>query len=129
MPDQWILDTCALIWLATDDRRLSARAREEIEAAKLVHVSAISAWEISLKTARGTIELPLPPETWFKRVLEQHRLKLADLTVDVLTHANTLPWHHRDPADRFIIATASLNRFGIVTDDRRFGAYDIVTLS
>ena len=123
-----ILDTCALVWLVSGNKRLSEDAKVEIEAAQVVYVSPISAWEVSLKTARGALELPLPPREWFDRALDAHHLTLSDLSVDVLMRANELPWHHRDPADRFIIATAKLDSLVVVTDDKRFQAYDVETL-
>ena len=130
MPDRnLLLDTCALIWLATGTPELSEQARAAIDRTDMVCVSAISAWEISLKTARGTLELPFPPGEWFARVLDHHHLTLATLSVDVLVAANSLPWHHRDPADRFIIATARELGATVVTADRRFQLYDINVLA
>ncbi|MBT7068812.1 MAG: type II toxin-antitoxin system VapC family toxin [Verrucomicrobia bacterium] len=122
-----ILDTCALVWLVSGNKRLSDEAKREIEAAQVVYVSPISAWEVSLKSARGALELPLPPLEWFNRALEVHHLTLGDLSVEVLMRANELPWHHRDPADRFIIATAKVDGLAIVTDDRQFRDYDVET--
>jgi len=129
MPERsLLLDTCALIWLATDAPELSAQTRAAIDAADTIWVSPISAWEISLKTARETLELPLPPKEWFDRVLDHHHLSLAKLSVEILVAANALPWHHRDPADRFIIATARELKATVVTADRRFPLYDIDVL-
>jgi PIN domain nuclease of toxin-antitoxin system len=124
-----LLDTCALIWLATGASELSARSRTAIDRADTVWVSAISAWEISLKVAHATLVLPRPPEEWFNRILEHHHLSLAALSVEVLVAANALPWHHRDPADRFIIATAQALGATVVTADRRFSLYDIEVLA
>lgn len=130
MPERHLLlDTCALIWLAAGDSQLSPKARDAVDRADLVSVSAISAWEISLKVARETLELPLPPGEWFTEILTGHHLNLAALTVDVLVAANALPWHHRDPADRFIIATARSLGAAVVTADRRFRQYDVPVLS
>lgn len=109
--------------------RLSAGAREAIDRADRVAVSAISAWEISLEVGRDALELPLPAGEWFARVVAEHHLILAPLTVDVLVAANALPWHHRDPADRFIIATAMQMGAAVVTADRRFGLYDVAVLT
>jgi len=128
MRKQLILDTCAMVWLVSGNERLSEHAKTEIEAAQLVYVCPISAWEISLKASRGTLELPLSPLEWFNRALDVHHLTLTDLSVEVLTHANLLPWHHKDPADRFIIATAQMENLVVVTDDGRFAAYGIETL-
>ena len=104
---------------------LSEQTRAGIDRADTVWVSAISAWEISLKTVRGALELPLPPEEWFERALAHHHLTVAALRVDVLVAANSLPWHHRDLADRFTIATARKLGAAVVTADERFGLYDI----
>jgi PIN domain nuclease of toxin-antitoxin system len=54
-------------------------------------------------------------------------LALTDLSVEVSVYANALPWHHRDPADRFIIATALMENPVVVTDDDRFGDYGVAT--
>lgn len=123
-----LLDTCALIWLSSGASQLTERARTAIDAADMVWVSAISVWEISLKVARETLELSAPPEAWFSRALEHHHLSLAALSVEVLVAANSLPWHHRDPADRFIIATAQALGASVITADRRFQDYDINVL-
>jgi PIN domain nuclease of toxin-antitoxin system len=120
-----LLDTCALLWLDAEPRRLSGAARDAIDAADLVFVSAISAWEVSLKEARGALSLPQPVEEWFPAVLEAHHLRLAGLDIGVLMAANRLPFHHRDPADRFIIATAKRDGLTVVTGDRRFAAYGV----
>jgi len=75
MPERsLVLDTCALIWLSSDAAELSQQARKAIDAADTVWVSAISAWEISLKVARQTLTLPMAPEQWFGRALEHHHL-------------------------------------------------------
>ena len=123
-----LLDTCTLIGLSSDAAELSEQARAAINAADTVWVSAISAWEISLKVARETLELPLEPETWFGRAMEHHHLSLAALDVHLLVAANALPWHHRDPADRFIIATARSLGAAVVTADRKFEQYDVAVL-
>ena len=129
MPERsLLLDTCALIWLSSDAAELSQQARKAIDVADTVWVSAISAWEISLKVARQTLTLPMAPEQWFGRALEHHHLSLAALSVEVLVAANTLPWHHRDPADRFIIATAQALGAAVVTADRKFQQYEVRVL-
>ena len=67
-----ILDTCALLWLASGSKKLSRTALKEINGAPAVYVSAISGFEISLKTSAGRLELSHPVETWFEQVTEHH---------------------------------------------------------
>ncbi len=129
MPNNLILDTCALIWLATGSNRLSKKTLTIINEADMVFVSAITAWEISLKAARDQLELPLPPLAWFRKSIHVHSLTVAELSVEILVDANELPWHHRDPADRFIIATAKRENLVVVTADARFQDYDLRTIS
>ncbi len=123
-----ILDTCALLWLASDNKALSQNAIQSIENASIVYVSAISAWEISLKSIQGALKLPIDSEKWFNLVLKNHNLILAPLDPNILIAANHLPLHHKDPADRFIIATAMRENAVIVTADQRFNRYDVKTI-
>ncbi len=129
MPDaSVILDTCALLWLVGGDRKLTPKAKRAIDAAPVAYVSAISAWEIGLKAVRGELDLPLTPREWFDAAIVSHNLTLASLDVDILMFANDLPWHHRDPADRFIIATARRLKLTVVTTDARFAAYGVAVV-
>jgi len=128
MSNKLLLDTCALVWLATGNKLLSREVLQAIYFAPVVYVSPISAWEISLKYARGELYLPLPPREWFDSAIEKHALEILPLSVDLLVKSNELPWHHRDPADRIIIAGAMLNGLTIVTRDQLFENYDIPLL-
>lgn len=120
-----VLDTCALIWLACGSDMLSSSAMDQIENASIVYVCAISAWEISLKQTQGALQLPLKTDEWFKKALEHHNLTIAPLDIDILIQSNELPLHHKDPADRFIIATAIRENASIVTSDGKFKLYDV----
>lgn len=123
--DKLLLDTCALVWLVAGAKDISKKTLDKINRAEVVCVSAISAWEISLKVARDQIELPKDVKAWFAAALDRHNLFLIPLDVDLLVEANKLPWHHRDPADRFIIAAAIRENAAIVTADKKFHQYDV----
>ena len=125
MSEAILLDTCALLWLATGHKNLSDSAKKRINQAGLVGVSSISAWEIGLKTTRGELELPEEPEAWFDQILVHHDLRVYEITTGVAFQANRLPWHHRDPADRLILATAMLHGMPIVTSDSNFPHYGV----
>jgi len=125
MSNPLLLDTCGLLWLAAGHRRLSSAARRRIDSARLVGVSAITAWEVGLKAARGDLKLPMEAEEWFEGVVAHHRLQVFEITSRIAFEANRLPWHHRDPADRFILATAKLHHMAVVTADDNFAAYGV----
>lgn len=116
-----LLDTEALIWWDADDRRLGPRARDEIRSATEVYVSAASAWEIAIKVALGKL-----------RTKRRPALAVADggftelpLTFEHADALEGLPWHHRDPFDRLLLATAQVERLTIVTSDGHFEDYDV----
>jgi len=120
-----LLDTCALLWLAEGAKDLNVAARRQIESSRVVYVSAISAFEIGLKHRAGKLSLPVPPGEWFERITEHHGLSVLPLDWKVCVAATELPPLHKDPCDRFIIATAKLRRLRVVTADPRFRDYGV----
>ena len=123
-----ILDTCALLWLAAGGQKLARSTLKEINEAPAVYVSAISGFEITLKTCTGKLELSYPVEEWFDRVAEHHGLTILPLGLDVCIAAAKLPPIHDDPFDRFIIAAAKLNDLTVVTTDEQFEKYGVTVI-
>ena len=124
-----ILDTCALLWLASGGGKLSRGTLKRIQESPAVYVSAISGFEIALKSANGKLKLPIPIENWFNDVIEQHSLTLLPLDLELCIAAAHLPGIHKDPADRFILAAAQLNKVPVVTTDEQFEKYGVTVLS
>jgi PIN domain nuclease of toxin-antitoxin system len=119
-----VLDTAAWIWLVSDPRRLSARARKQIEAADVALVSAISVWELAMLVARRRITLDREVEDWVALALALPKLELASLDPGIAIRSTRLPGEfHADPADRIIVATAQERSAGLITPDRRILDY------
>ena len=119
-----LLDTNALLrWLA--DEGLTTGAREAIaDPVNLVTVSAVSAWEISIKKALGTLAAPDDLE---QQVLSGGFEPLPITSAHGIA-AGQLPRHHEDPFDRMLIAQAFAEGLTIVTRDKRFGDYGVALL-
>ena len=115
-----LLDTCAAIWLMNGDP-LSPASRaliDEAQAAGLVHVSPITAWEVAMLAARGRIALSLAPIAWFAALIGLPGVAWAPMPPEVLIASATLPGKApRDPADRIIAATARQFGHVVVTRD------------
>ncbi|MBI5550294.1 MAG: type II toxin-antitoxin system VapC family toxin [Desulfobacterales bacterium] len=125
-----ILDTCALLWLADRSaNRLSTTALDLIESANFVYVSAISGFEIGAKISSGKLQLPVSVQEWFHIILDFHHIEQIDLNLEICLKAAELPKIHKDPCDRFIIATALLLDMPVVTTDRCFAEYGVRVLS
>jgi PIN domain nuclease of toxin-antitoxin system len=124
-----ILDTCALLFLANGDRRLTAGIRARLGMLPVRWFCAISTFEIALKQADGKLPLPLPALTWMEDVV--HRYALTEVVLDsaLCAAAATLPMHHRDPCDRFIIAGALRLAVPVVTIDPKFAAYGVTVVA
>ena len=123
-----LLDTCALLWLGFGDKSLSLNARQIIEETDTVYVSPISLWEIANKRSTGGLTLQLPTREWFAKMCEWHKLSLLPLSGEVMIRAGELPKHHKDPADRIIIAAALESNLVVVTTDHRFPEYGVTTI-
>ena len=123
-----LCDTCALIWLATGDAKLSRMARAVIRDAELLCFSSISIWEVARKVKAGELEIPVSPTLFADMLVKQYGMKELTLDNHVMLRASSLPEIHKDPADRFIIATALLNDCVVVTGDQRFPAYGVETV-
>lgn len=115
-----VLDTHVLLWMDRDDAALGARAREQLSYAwsqGQVAVSAISFWECAMLAQRGRITLPTEPEIWRAELL-QAGIHEIPLDGRIAQRATRLEGMHRDPADRFIVATAILNEATLLTADQ-----------
>ena len=122
-----ILDTCALLYLPSGDRRMSAGTRKRLAAERTVWFCAISAFEIAMKYRSGKLELPLTPSRWIAAVAKRYSLTEVPLDVALCSAAALLPPLHKDPCDRFIIATAKQLQVPVVTTDERFRHYGVET--
>ncbi len=119
-----LLDTCALLWLASDQKKLSIKAKKEIEKnTRALFVSAISAFEIAIKCRNGKLELPLSPLEWFSEAADFHGIREIPITSNIAISSVLLPPLHNDPCDRIIIATAQLNAMKILTCDPLISRY------
>jgi len=123
-----LLDTCALLWITHSQEQISAKTLEEMNKAPLLYVSAITGFEIGIKYKTGKLQLPVPPKEWLQGVVEHHDLTVLEPTMAICLKATELPLIHRDPCDRFIIATSLMNSLPVVTADKRFPAYGVKVL-
>jgi PIN domain nuclease of toxin-antitoxin system len=117
-----LLDTHSLLALLSSDYRLSSTARAAMERPDTQLIaSVVSVWEIAIKRSIGKLQAP-------DDVIERIEEAGAELLTITARHAHataTLPFHHRDPFDRLLIAQAQLERCAIVTGDSAFPAYDV----
>ncbi len=121
-----LLDTNVLLWWLAGSRRLPRSIVSEIEDPENeVAVSAVSAWEISIKRQLGKLAFDddLPER------LRRHDVAPLPVSADHAWLAGDLPLHHRDPFDRMLVAQAQLEGFTIATGDPQFARYAVPVLN
>ena len=121
-----LLDTHALVWWISDVSRLTRNAYAAIaDPRNDIFVSAITAWEITVKRAKGHLSAPEN----LSSVIEEKGFEHLPLTFFHAEQAGLLPLHHRDPFDRLLSAQAQVEGLTLVTRDRHIRRYGIRTLT
>jgi len=108
------------MWWLLDSRRLSSKARELIQDADIAYLSAISAWEIEIKKARGNLEAPDNLEA----TIASRGVRPLSVTLAHAVAAGRLPLLHRDPFDRMLVAQAKVESLILLTTDTLLRRYD-----
>ena len=113
-----IIDTCVLLWMVADPKKLSDTARHLIKQNQdSLCVSAISAFEIAIKHKKKKLELPTDPWQWFEQASAFYNLKEIPISAKIAALAPAVDVPHADPCDRIIIASAMTHDFHIVSPD------------
>lgn len=124
-----LLDTHAFLWFVLGDARCSRTARELIEnAAHEKWLSPASHWEIAIKISTGKYTLPLPFEEFMERAVTNNGLQFLPIQPKHTALLTTMPYHHRDPFDRLMVAQAIFERMPLVSADPVLDAYSITRM-
>ncbi len=124
-----LLDTQAFLWFITDDPKLSVFARSLIENPDNDRLLSIaSLWEIAIKMSLGKLELENPFEELVPHQLELNDIDVFAIEIAHLKKVAVMPFHHRDPFDRLIIAQSLVEQLPIVSIDTKFDDYGIERL-
>ncbi|MBI5895995.1 MAG: type II toxin-antitoxin system VapC family toxin, partial [Desulfobacterales bacterium] len=121
-----LLDTHSFLWMIADDDRLSDTARETfLDPRSGLFFSAASLWEICIKKSLGKISLR---SNWLQAIQDEIMTNAIHwLPIEILHCAEVteLPFHHRDPFDRLLIAQAMVEKMCVLSRDNQLSTYDI----
>lgn len=127
-----LLDTMAVLRMTFRPELLSAGARERIlDTTEPLFYSTVSLWEISIKMSKGGYEDLVLPDDWDERIVDGFgeqgigRVEIAQVHCKRMV---TLPFHHKDPFDRMLIAQALDAGFDVISSDKRFDDYGVMRL-
>jgi len=122
----FLLDTHSFLWFIAGSTNLSATARSMIEEpANQPFLSAASLWEMAIKLSLGKLRLARPFEELVPQQMHLNGIRFLGIEVQHLVPIAHLPFHHRDPFDRLLVAQAMVEEMPIISADSAFDAYDV----
>jgi len=121
-----LLDTSSFLWFVAGSDRLSGKAREIIEDFdnELV-LSVASLWEMAIKVSIGKLEMLREFDKFIPEKLEENEIDILHVSLDHLSEMMKLPFHHRDPFDRLIIAQSISENVPVIACDGIFKKYPV----
>lgn len=120
-----LLDTHTLLWFLYGNEKLSPKARRIIEdKSNNVLVSIASLWEITIKQAIGKLKIEGSLENLFETV-KTNGFTIEPISEEALFELATLPFHHRDPFDRILVAQALQLEIHMITKDAHINLYEV----
>jgi PIN domain nuclease of toxin-antitoxin system len=121
-----LLDTHAFIWWDEDPARLGTAAHAAcLNPDNGLVLSTASIWEMQLKRMIGKLTLRKPLRELLDDQVRQNGLEIAPVGVEHILRLDSLPFHHRDPFDRILIAQAQVEGWSVVTQDGAFAQYGV----
>ena len=120
-----LLDTHTFIWFLEGDRTIPPSSRELIEdRTNQCFISSVSLWEMTVKSSLGKLEMSIDLNQ-LSQLLTDLDIELLPIRIEHLSTLATLPFHHRDPFDRLIIAQAISESKTLISNDNQFEKYPV----
>jgi PIN domain nuclease of toxin-antitoxin system len=119
-----LLDTHTFLWFVMGNPNITVKLRSQIEDNDNF-LSIVSVWEIAIKYGIGKLNLEVHFDDFIDRQIAPNGIQLLEIKLEHLKSFATLPFHHRDPFDRLLIAQALVEDIPILSKDVTFDAYPI----
>ena len=124
-----LLDTHTALWCVNRHDKLSTTARKILlDNTHVLHISIISAWEVAIKTSLGKLQGFNGGVKAFLAKMKAMPIVLVPITPLHVEMVETLPFIHRDPFDRLLVATAKVDDMTILTADENIHKYDVSSI-
>lgn len=124
-----LLDTHALFWFLLNDPRLSGNARSLMtDSGNDLLVSPASYWEIAIKISLGKYTLEEDFAEFMEGQIAENDLTVLPISVKHVSLVTTLPFHHRDPFDRLLVAQAMSENVPLLSADAMLDLYPVARI-
>lgn len=123
---RYLLDSHVFLWFFAEPEKLRPEARRTIENDENeIFLSVASVWELGLKAALGKLALPCTVREYVSSRTQQAAIEILPVRLTHVFVVNELPFHHRDPFDRILVAQTKCEGLILVTDDRQMEKYGV----
>jgi PIN domain nuclease of toxin-antitoxin system len=123
---KYLLDTHTLLWLTTNDPRLSQNSKElYLNAENEILFSMASVWELAIKSSIKKISFDKTLEDFIEEHVKGNNIEIMKIELPHVLRVESLPFHHRDPFDRLLIAQAIEDNVSIIGMDSIFDKYKV----
>lgn len=124
-----LLDTHAFLWWIDDAPEISSRAKRLIaDPGTEVLLSLASVWEMAIKISLDKLKISSPLERFVPEQLSLNGFRYLDIDFPHISRVSVLPFHHRDPFDRLLIAQSLEEKLPILSADKTFRQYGVKTI-
>jgi PIN domain nuclease of toxin-antitoxin system len=121
-----LIDTHIFIWYIQNSDRLPNSVAALINDGRNdILFSVASIWEMAIKQSTGKLNIGLPYSSFIEEQMRLNNMELLAIRLEHIELATKLPFHHRDPFDRLLIAQAMVEDIIIVSDDSAFSLYPV----
>ncbi len=126
---KFLLDTCTLLWLSLNSKKLTRRVRDICSDDDTVLIlSTVSCWEIVHKIQAGKLKLSNSGRDFLREAVDRLNLDLLPLDFESTIRLSYLPVLHRDPFDRMLASAAIENELPMLTPDLKIAQYGVKTV-
>ena len=126
---QLLLDTHTFLWYIFGSSLLSVKIRALLDdPANEKLLSLASIWEVGIKVSTGKLILAEPLDTYFAEQMELNSVRLLSISLAHIALLSKLPFHHRDPFDRLLVAQSLTENIPLVSADPALDAYGVIRI-
>jgi len=121
---KYLLDTHVVLWIAENSPKISQEARQVLRKDDLKYVSIASAWEVAIKISKGNFDLTGGLAEFYK-IIDYNALEILPVKREYLSRLTDMPFIHKDPFDRLIVAASIVEEMTIITADENIHKYSV----
>lgn len=119
-----LLDTHVFVWWITDQPTLSSKARKILEkGSNRLYLSIASAWEMAIKISLEKLVISEPLDSFLTDQLNQNAIEVLPIQLSHALRVSSLPFYHRDPFDRLLVAQSQMEGIPLLSNDRSLKKY------